>query len=60
MGFQPLLKKIHFMMTKYIRLYLVLVDPDIADSIGPEFPLRSKFIIGEFFSGFSFRKNCFS
>ena len=43
MAFQPLLKRIHFMMTKFVRLNLIVVDPNASDSIGPDFPLRSKF-----------------
>ena len=42
-AFQPLLKRIHHIASKHVRMVLVVVDPIASDPIGSDFPLRSKF-----------------
>ena len=41
-AFQPILRRIQFMRSQYVKLVLVVLDPFAADSIGHDFPLRSK------------------
>ena len=43
-AFQPILRRIQFMRSRYVKLVLVVLDPFADDSIGPDFPLRSKFV----------------
>ena len=40
-AFQPILRRIHFLWTRYVQLKLVVIDPVALDPIGPDFPLRS-------------------